>query len=124
LDGRGEFVFVQIANDSGCTLAIGSHLKNSFDNSCGCGIGNKLIWILAGFLIAKRGFRSNKFTMLCLSVSVPPYLLTDLYDQTKDIKLAQAAVGHTTSAMTLRYYVKGRESVSKTAAVVDRAYSA
>lgn len=34
-------------------------------------------------------------------------VLTDLYDQTKDIKLAQAAVGHTTSAMTLRYYVKG-----------------
>ncbi len=51
-------------------------------------------------------------------------VLTDLYDQTKDIKLAQAAAGHTTSAMTLRYYVKGRESVSKAAAVVDRAYSA
>lgn len=50
-------------------------------------------------------------------------VLTDLYDQTKDIKLAQAAAGHTTSAMTLRYYVKGRESVSKAAAVVDRAYS-
>ena len=28
-------------------------------------------------------------------------VLTDLYDQTKDIKLAQAAAGHTTSAMTL-----------------------
>jgi len=51
-------------------------------------------------------------------------VLNDLYDQTKGIKLAQAAAGHTTSAMTLRYYVKGRESVSKTAAVVDRAYSA
>ena len=51
-------------------------------------------------------------------------VLTDLYDQTKDIKLAQAAAGHTTSAMTLRYYVKGRETISKAAAVVDRAYSA
>ena len=50
-------------------------------------------------------------------------VLTDLYDQTKDIKLAQAAAGHTTSAMTLRYYVKGRETISKAAAVVDRAYS-
>ena len=29
-----------------------------------------------------------------------------LVSQTKDIKLAQAAAGHTTSAMTLRYYVK------------------
>ena len=50
-------------------------------------------------------------------------VLTDLYDQTKDIKLAQAAAGHTTSAMTLRYYVKGRETISRAAAVVDRAYS-
>ena len=50
-------------------------------------------------------------------------VLTDLYDQTKDIKLAQAAAGHTTSAMTLRYYVKGRETISKAAAVVDQAYS-
>lgn len=50
-------------------------------------------------------------------------VLIDLYDQTKDIKLAQAAAGHTTSAMTLRYYVKGRETISRAAAVVDRAYS-
>lgn len=51
-------------------------------------------------------------------------VLTDLYDQTKDIKLAQAAAGHTTSAMTLKYYVKGRSSNSEAAAAVDRAYSA
>ena len=51
-------------------------------------------------------------------------VLTDLYDQNKDIKLAQAAAGHTTSAMTLANYVKGRETISKAAAVVDRAYSA
>ena len=51
-------------------------------------------------------------------------VLTDLYDQTKDIKLAQVAAGHTTSAMTLRYYAKRRETISKAAAVVDRAYSA
>lgn len=50
-------------------------------------------------------------------------VLTDLYDQTKDIKFAQAAAEHTTSAMTLRYYVKGRETISKAAAVVDQAYS-
>lgn len=51
-------------------------------------------------------------------------VLTDLYDQTKDIKLTQNAAGHTTSAMTLKYYVKGRESHSEAAAAVDRAYSA
>lgn len=51
-------------------------------------------------------------------------VLTDLYDQTKDIKLAQAAAGHTTSAMTLKYYVKGRETSSQAAAAVDQLYSA
>lgn len=51
-------------------------------------------------------------------------VLTDLYDQTKDIKLAQAAAGHTTPAMTLKYYVKGRETSSQATAAVERAYSA
>lgn len=50
-------------------------------------------------------------------------VLTDLYDQTKDIKLAQAAAGHTTSAMTLKYYVKGRETTSRATAAVDQAYT-
>ena len=51
-------------------------------------------------------------------------VLTDLYDQTKDIKLAQQAAGHTTSAMTLRYYVKGRETAAEAAAAVERVYTA
>lgn len=50
-------------------------------------------------------------------------VLTDLYDQTKDIKLAQAAAGHTTSAMTLRYYVKGRETISQATAAVENIYT-
>ena len=50
-------------------------------------------------------------------------VLTDLYDQTKDIKLAQAAAGHTTSAMTLKYYVKGRETSSEAVAAVDKLYA-
>ena len=49
-------------------------------------------------------------------------VLTDLYDQTKDIKLAPAAAGHTTSAMTLKYYVKGRASSSDAVVAVDRLY--
>lgn len=35
-------------------------------------------------------------------------VLTDLYDATKDIKLAQMSAGHTTAAMTLKHYVHGR----------------
>lgn len=50
-------------------------------------------------------------------------VLTDLYDQTKDIKLAQAAASHTTSAMTLRYYVKGRETISQATAAVENIYT-
>ena len=50
-------------------------------------------------------------------------VLTDLYDQTKDIKLAQEAAGHTTSAMTLKYYVKGREASASATAAVERAYT-
>lgn len=50
-------------------------------------------------------------------------VLTDFYDQTKDIKLAQAAAGHTTPTMTLKHYVKGRESSIQATAAVERAYT-
>ncbi len=49
-------------------------------------------------------------------------VLTDIYDQTHDIKQAQAAAGHTTSAMTLKHYVKGRGTASEAAAAIDRLY--
>ena len=49
-------------------------------------------------------------------------VLTDLYDQTKDVKQAQAAAGHTTAAMTLKHYVKGRPQHADTAAPIVRAY--
>ena len=49
-------------------------------------------------------------------------VLTDIYDTTKDIKQAQAAAGHTTAAMTLKHYVKGRNSTANTAAPVASLY--
>ena len=49
-------------------------------------------------------------------------VLTDLYDTTKDIKQAQAAAGHTTAAMTLKHYVKGRQEHTNTAAPIANAY--
>ncbi len=48
--------------------------------------------------------------------------LTDLYDQTKDIKLAQAAAGHTTATMTLKHYVKGRRESGTIVSVLDSVY--
>lgn len=50
-------------------------------------------------------------------------VLTDLYNKTKDIKLAQQAAGHTTSAMTLKYYVKGREDVYSAALAIADVYT-
>lgn len=49
-------------------------------------------------------------------------VLTDLYDATKDIKQAQAAAGHTTAAMTLKHYVKGRTAKGDTASPIARTY--
>ena len=49
-------------------------------------------------------------------------VLTDLYDATKDIKQAQAAAGHTTAAMTLKHYIKGRTTTSNTAIPVASLY--
>jgi hypothetical protein len=49
-------------------------------------------------------------------------VLTDIYDATKDVKAAQAAAGHTTSAMTLKHYVKGRTNCNQTAAALDHVY--
>lgn len=51
-------------------------------------------------------------------------VLTDLYDKTRDIKLVQAAAGHTTAEMTLKHYVKGRGNVVKSAAAIESVYTA
>ena len=85
--------------------------------------GNKPLSYTQVRKMCDRIKRDTGFTENITPIRFRTTVLTDLYDQTKDIKLAQAAAGHTTSAMTLRYYVKGRETISKAAAVVDRAYS-
>lgn len=48
--------------------------------------------------------------------------LTDMYDQLKDIKQVQSAAGHTTAAMTLKYYVKGRGDSRISANAIAEAY--
>ena len=50
-------------------------------------------------------------------------VLTDIYNVTKDVKQAQLAAGHTTAAMTLKHYVKGRNTgSSETANAIASAY--
>lgn len=50
-------------------------------------------------------------------------VLTDIYDQTKDIKLTQSMAGHSNSQMTLKHYVKGR-SLPTQSDVISELYEA
>ena len=49
-------------------------------------------------------------------------VLTDMYDQTKDLKQTQQAAGHANAATTMKHYVKGRAEHSNTAIPVAAAY--
>jgi len=49
-------------------------------------------------------------------------VLTDIYNETKNIKIAQAAAGHTTAVMTLKYYVKGRNNNTGTSTPIADIY--
>lgn len=49
-------------------------------------------------------------------------VLSDIYDATKDIRQTQMVAGHTTAAMTLRHYVKNRQSISHTAQPIANTY--
>jgi len=49
-------------------------------------------------------------------------VLTDIYDQTKDLKATQLAAGHSNASTTMKHYVKGRGGDLKTAEAIDRIY--
>lgn len=49
-------------------------------------------------------------------------VLTDIYEQSKDVKEVQHAAGHTTVSMTMKYYVKGRAASDGTATAISNAY--
>ena len=51
-------------------------------------------------------------------------VLTDIYDQTKDVKTAQAAAGHASPTMTMRRYAKGRDGVRRSGEIIDHVYGA
>ena len=74
--------------------------------------------------ICKRIQRDTGFETTITPIRFRTTVLTDLYAETKDIKLTQHAAGHTTSAMTLKHYVHGRETTQTAASAVDRLYFA
>lgn len=51
-------------------------------------------------------------------------VLSDIYAKSKDVKLTQEAAGHTTAAMTMKYYAKNRENINRATAITDDLYSA
>lgn len=51
-------------------------------------------------------------------------VLTDIYDQTKDVPLTKQSGGHATSATTFKYYVKGRGNCSSSTRAIDNLYLA
>ena len=75
-------------------------------------------YINKGFTTVEVTGFSEKITPIRFRTTV----LTDIYEETKDIKAAQNATGHTTSAMTMKYYVKGRGTADRTAEAIDRVY--
>ncbi len=66
--------------------------------------------------------RDTEFTERITPIRFRATVLTDIYDQTKDIKQAQRTAGHTTVAMTLKYYVKGRGDEQEAVGAVERTY--
>lgn len=49
-------------------------------------------------------------------------VLTDMYDQTKDLKQTQQAAGHANASTTMKHYIKGRSEHRNTAAPVAAVY--
>lgn len=74
--------------------------------------------------MCERVQKDTRFTEKITPKRFRTTVLTDLYDKTRDIKLVQAAAGHTTAEMTLKHYVKGRGNVVKSAAAIESVYTA
>ncbi|MGN1019614.1 MAG: tyrosine-type recombinase/integrase [Aristaeellaceae bacterium] len=49
-------------------------------------------------------------------------VLTDLYDQPKDLKQTQQAAGHANAATAMKHYVKGRAERANTAVAIATVY--
>ena len=49
-------------------------------------------------------------------------VLTDIYDQTRDVKITQMAAGHTNASTTMKHYIKGRSGESKSVRAIDSIY--
>lgn len=85
------------------------HFLTPSDANCFVVGGEKPISYTQVRRMCNRIQRQTGFDEKITPIRFRTTVLTDLYDQTKDIKQTQAVAGHTTAAMTLKHYVKGRE---------------
>lgn len=107
--------------DIGLSQIAVKYLEQSNDNDFVFG-GEKPLSYQQVKRMCERIQRDTGFDDKITPIRFRTTVLTDIYDLTKDIKAAQAAAGHTTSAMTLKHYVKGRSSAQSTASAIDGIY--
>lgn len=72
--------------------------------------------------MCERIRRDTEFDEKITPIRFRTTVLTDMYDQTKDLKQTQQAAGHANAATTMKHYVKGRAEHSNTAIPVAAAY--
>ena len=72
--------------------------------------------------MCERIQRDTEFDGKITPIRFRTTVLTDMYDQTKDLKQTQQAAGHANAATTMKHYVKGRSEHSNTAIPVAAAY--
>ena len=106
----------------GLTEAAAKHLTRGEDGAFIIG-GEKPYSYQQVKRMCDRIQRDTGFSEKITPIRFRTTVLTDIYDQTRDAKAAQKAAGHTTTAMTMKYYIKGRTSAAETARAIDQAYS-
>ena len=72
--------------------------------------------------MCERIQRDTEFDGKITPIRFGTTVLTDMYDQTKDLKQTQQAAVHANAATTMKHYVKGRSEHSNTAIPVAAAY--
>ncbi len=74
--------------------------------------------------MCERIQKDISFTENITPVRFRTTVLTDVYDKTKDVKQTQLAAVHTTAAITLKHYIKGRGNLANVAVVIENSYLA
>ena len=72
--------------------------------------------------MCERIQRDTSFSEKITPMRFRTTVLTDMYDQTKDLKQAQQAAGHASATTTMKHYIQGRSEHKNTAAPIAALY--